>query len=72
MDPSRIELLHRAAVARGEPFYLDPTSGLYVLTAQALRERGHCCGRGCRHCPYGPAAQSSSPTDDRGPGRSPR
>jgi hypothetical protein len=27
-------------------------NGLMVLTAHFLRERGYCCGNGCRHCPY--------------------
>ena len=26
--------------------------GLFVLTAQFLAQRGFCCERGCRHCPY--------------------
>ncbi len=43
---------HRAALARGEPGYLDPETGLFVLTAAELVERQQCCGSGCRHCPY--------------------
>ena len=43
---------HDAAVAAGEPGYLDPATGLFVMTAAYLRERGWCCGNGCRHCPY--------------------
>jgi hypothetical protein len=43
---------HDAAVARGDDGYLDPHSGLFVLTAAYLRARGYCCGNGCRHCPY--------------------
>ena len=43
---------HAAALAAGEAGYLDPTSGLFVLTARFLADRGTCCGRGCRHCPY--------------------
>lgn len=52
--PGRAELLavHAAALAAGEAGYLDPTSGLFVLTAGFLAERGTCCDRGCRHCPY--------------------
>ncbi|WP_232516361.1 DUF5522 domain-containing protein [Chitinophaga caeni] len=23
-----------------------------VLTAKFHLERGHCCGNGCKHCPY--------------------
>jgi hypothetical protein len=47
---------HDAAVAAGEAGYLDPDSGLFVLTAAFLAQRGTCCGRGCRHCPYPPEA----------------
>jgi hypothetical protein len=52
--PRRAEILalHEGAVASGEAGYLDPESGLFVLTALFLAERGHCCERGCRHCPY--------------------
>ena len=52
--PDRAEILatHAAALAAGQPGYLDPRTGLFVLTAGFLAERGTCCGRGCRHCPY--------------------
>lgn len=45
---------HRAALATGASTYRDPASGYRVLTAAALAERGTCCRRGCRHCPYRP------------------
>lgn len=47
-----IQAAHDDAVERGEAGYLDPDSGLFVLTAAELRRRGSCCGNGCRHCPY--------------------
>ena len=52
--PRRAEILgaHAAALAAGEAGYLDPETGLFVLTAGFLARRGTCCGRGCRHCPY--------------------
>jgi hypothetical protein len=52
--PRRAQILsrHAAALAAGEPGYLDPDTGLFVLTAGYLRDRGHCCESGCRHCPY--------------------
>jgi hypothetical protein len=52
--PRRAEILaaHATAMAAGEAGYLDPETGLFVLTAQFLADRGTCCGRGCRHCPY--------------------
>ena len=43
---------HDAALANGDPGYTDPVSGLFVLTAAYLTERGFCCDQGCRHCPY--------------------
>lgn len=50
-DP-RIQRIHAAACARHDTGYIDPTTGLFVLTAWYLRQRGFCCGTGCRHCPY--------------------
>jgi Family of unknown function (DUF5522) len=43
---------HAAAVAAGEPCYLDPSAGLSVFTAAFLANRGYCCDSGCRHCPF--------------------
>jgi hypothetical protein len=43
---------HDAALASGSAGYLDPRTGLFVLSAGFLAARGTCCGRGCRHCPY--------------------
>ena len=52
--PMRQEILaaHSAALAAGDAGYLDPETGLFVLTATYLRDRRTCCGKGCRHCPY--------------------
>lgn len=43
---------HAAAMAADQPGYLDPGSGLFVMTAGSLADRGTCCHQGCRHCPY--------------------
>jgi hypothetical protein len=43
---------HSEAIAAGQPGYLDPGTGLFVITAQQHLDRGRCCGNGCRHCPY--------------------
>ncbi|MET8349317.1 MULTISPECIES: DUF5522 domain-containing protein [unclassified Micromonospora] len=51
-DRPRILAAHTAALAAGEAGYLDPATGLFVLSAGFLAGRGTCCGRGCRHCPY--------------------
>jgi hypothetical protein len=53
-DPHRAAFLaaHRAAVEGGQPGYLDPVSGLFVITAAEHVRRGHCCANDCRHCPY--------------------
>ena len=63
--PRRAEILaaHAAALARGDAGYLDPDTGLFVLTAGFLARRGACCGRGCRHCPY--AGTPAENGDDR-------
>ena len=52
--PRRAEILaaHTAALADGLAGYADPATGLFVLTAAFLADRGTCCDRGCRHCPY--------------------
>ena len=44
--------LHDQAVLDGKHYYIDPDTGHQVMTEQFLRERGWCCGSGCRHCPY--------------------
>lgn len=52
--PLRNEILarHGAALRAGLAGYEDPQTGLFVLTAKYLADRGHCCEAGCRHCPY--------------------
>jgi Family of unknown function (DUF5522) len=54
--PHRAAILaaHTRALATGEPGYLDPATGLFVLTAAYLAAQGRCCGSSCRHCPYVP------------------
>ena len=53
-EPQRDLILerHARAMAADDDGYTDPVSGLFVLTAAYLRDRGFCCDRGCRHCPY--------------------
>ncbi len=43
---------HAAAMSAGEAGYCDPSTGLFVFTAEHLLHRGTCCDSGCRHCPY--------------------
>ena len=51
----RILAAHEDAIRRGDATYRDPASGLLVLTARYLADRGMCCRGGCRHCPYLPS-----------------
>jgi hypothetical protein len=51
-DRAAVRAAHAAALAAGEAGYPDPHTGLFVLTAGFLADRGTCCARGCRHCPY--------------------
>lgn len=50
--PAEIERRHAEACSKGELLYSDPQTGWSVMTAHYLRQRGFCCGLGCRHCPY--------------------
>lgn len=38
-----------------DEFYME--NGKFVLTERYHLRRGHCCGNGCRHCPYPPEEQ---------------
>ena len=35
-------------------YTIDQQSGLIVLTASFLANRGYCCGNKCKNCPYIP------------------
>jgi len=39
------------SLERGRDFEVD-ANGLFVFTAAYLKQRGWCCGNGCRNCPY--------------------
>ena len=57
METNDYTAIHQQAVQLGQALYLDPATGLWVMTAVGLQARGHCCGQGCRHCPYVGTAQ---------------
>lgn len=44
--------VHDEACRQSRLQYEDPETGYSVFTALAHKERGYCCGSGCRHCPY--------------------
>lgn len=62
--PGYTEIMHAhdVAEARGEPGYLDPFTGLFVMTAGFHLKRGTCCHNGCRHCPYNGAQEEGEQT----------
>jgi hypothetical protein len=35
----------------GIDYYINE-EGMLVFTVKAHLDRGYCCGRGCKHCPY--------------------
>lgn len=37
---------------QGIDYYLE--KGQIILTENYLKNRGKCCGSGCRHCPFTP------------------
>ncbi|MFO0554945.1 MAG: DUF5522 domain-containing protein [Polyangiaceae bacterium] len=48
-----------APLIEGEDYYVE--DGKYVFTERYHLKRGSCCGSGCRHCPYGRKAGSTTP-----------
>ena len=48
--------LHERACAVGELTYVDPETGYSVMTRIKHKQRGRCCGSGCRHCPFSHSA----------------
>ena len=43
-----------------EDFYIE--NGKYVFTKEFHLKRGHCCGSGCRHCPFFPNHKKGNTT----------
>lgn len=68
MSAERWAAAHERACDAGHDGYLDPETGLFVMTRLALLRRP-CCGNGCRHCPYqeGPDPVDDSTAADAGP-----
>jgi|TARA_B110000438_G_C15755194_1_gene624763 hypothetical protein len=55
LDPKlnpRVIKAHEQAISEGYQGYIDPITGYFVMTSTYLKERGFCCGIGCRHCPW--------------------
>jgi len=44
------KLTKRTDLQEGLHYYFE--GGFMVLTETYHLERGYCCGKGCRHCPY--------------------
>lgn len=47
-----------------DDYYIE--NGLYVFTEKYHLKRGHCCGSGCRHCPYQPRHTKGNKQTDKG------
>ncbi len=43
--------MNQGALKEGEDFYYNE-QGFVVFTEKYHLKKGHCCGNGCRHCPY--------------------
>lgn len=43
---------HEQANLAQQDGYIDPDSGLFVMTRHYLLTRGTCCSNECRHCPF--------------------
>ena len=58
-------VLHEQACQQGLDSYRDPLTGYTVFTKLYHLKRGHCCGSGCRHCPYsGSDVANTRPTNE--------
>ena len=42
----------------GVHYYLD--NGRVIMTEVYHKERGYCCGSGCKHCPYENSVKGST------------
>ena len=49
---STSQAAHKAALDARKEGYMDPESGLFVMTEINHLRRGYCCGKACRHCPF--------------------
>ena len=43
--------MQQKQLVEGEDYYLDE-QGMLIFTRQYHKNRGYCCGMGCRHCPF--------------------
>ncbi len=53
-------------LVESEDFYYNE-HGFIVLTAKYHLERGHCCGNGCKHCPFDYVMCNPNPPTEGGP-----
>ena len=53
MDSKQAELNEQPVQGQSPPDF-SFENGLLVYTASYHLKRGHCCGCGCRNCPYEP------------------
>lgn len=52
-------------LVEGIDYTIDEQSGLFVLTAYFLLNRGYCCKKNCRNCPYIPTAQTENKNTEK-------
>ena len=62
-QPVQVELvkqynMEKVEFEQGRHYYLD--KGKIVFTELYLKNRGQCCGSGCKHCPYTPKHQKGN------------
>jgi|LauGreDrversion4_2_1035121.scaffolds.fasta_scaffold2554761_1 hypothetical protein len=54
------EINNRGSVKKEPDYYWE--NGFLVFTSAFLKQRGWCCGNGCRHCPYSPKHSKGNKT----------
>jgi hypothetical protein len=50
--------MEKVEFEQGRHYYLD--KGKIVFTELYLKNKGQCCGSGCKHCPYDPRHQKGN------------
>lgn len=53
------DIEYKSELIEGVDFHLSK-EGYRIMTELFLKNRGYCCGNGCKHCPYFPKAQKGN------------
>jgi hypothetical protein len=58
MEDKKLRVDTDGHLTQKSDYYIE--DGKYVFTEQFHIKRGHCCGSGCRNCPFHPKYQKNN------------